>query len=50
MPIPDICDEEALYEIRIKGHLDPNWSGWLDGLAIEPQAHGETLFTGPVRD
>lgn len=50
MPSPDICDEEALYEIKLKGHLDQSWSSWLDGLAIEPQAHGETLVTGPVRD
>ncbi len=50
MPNPAICDEEALYEIKIKGHLDQSWSGWLHGLAIEPQAQDETLLTGPVRD
>ena len=50
MSNPAIRDEEALYEIKVKGHLDPSWSGWLDGLTIEPQAQGETLLTGPVRD
>ena len=50
MPNPAMKDEEALYKIKVKGHLDPSWSGWLDGLAIEPQAQGETLLTGPVRD
>ena len=50
MPNPDICDEEALYEIRIKGHLDQNQSSWLDGLAIELQTNGETLLADPVRD
>ena len=50
MPNPARCDEEALYEIRVKGHLDQDWSCWLDGLTIEPQARGETLLTGLVRD
>ena len=50
MPNPALKDEEALYKIKVKGHLDPSWSDWLDGLAIEPQAQGETLLTGPVRD
>ena len=50
MPNPIACDEEALYEIKVQGHLDPSWSSWLDGLTIEPKAHGETLLTGPVRD
>ena len=50
MPDPATCDEEALYEIKVKGHLDQSWSTWLDDLTIEPQAHGETLLTGPVRD
>jgi hypothetical protein len=50
MPNPATCDEEAIYEIKVRGHLDHSWSIWLDGLTIEPQAHGETLLTGPVRD
>ena len=50
MPNPAICDEEALYKIKVKGHLDQSWSCWLDGLAIEPQARDETLLTGQVRD
>ena len=39
-----------IYRIRIKGHLDPCWSDWFDGLTIRAQANGETLMTGPVRD
>ena len=50
MPNRAKCDEEALYAIKVKGHLDQSWSGWLGDLTIEPQAHGETLLTGPVRD
>jgi hypothetical protein len=50
MPKPLLRDEEALYQIRVRGLLDDSWSEWLDGLAIEPGSHGETLLTGYVRD
>jgi hypothetical protein len=42
--------EPTIYEIRVKGVLDETWSDWLGGLAIIPQACGETLLRGPVRD
>ena len=50
MPTPAGRDVEALYEIRVWGLLGESWSDWLDGLTIEPQACGETLLTGPIRD
>jgi hypothetical protein len=50
VPNPVTCDEKAVYEIKVRGHLDQSWSTWLDGLTVEPQAHGQTLLTGPVRD
>jgi hypothetical protein len=50
VPNPDVCEQEALYKIKVEGHLDQSWSSWLDGLTIEAQAHGETLLSGPVRD
>jgi hypothetical protein len=43
-------DQQAVYHIRVKGALDEKWSDWFDGLAIRPQAKGETLLTGPVAD
>jgi hypothetical protein len=43
-------DERVVYQIRVKGVLDAGWSDWFDGLAICPQANGDTLLTGPVRD
>jgi hypothetical protein len=43
-------DEPVIYEIRVKGVLDEQWSDWLGGLTIVPQASGETLLTGRVRD
>ena len=38
------------YEIRVKGHLDPSWSDWFDGMAIIHEYNGETLLTGNLRD
>ncbi len=43
-------DRPANYEIRVKGHLTPEWSSWFDGLAIRPEAHGDTVLTGIVTD
>lgn len=43
-------DQPAIYEIRVKGHLDPRWSAWFGGLVITLEANGVTLLTGPVVD
>lgn len=44
------ADPPTVYQIRIKGHLNPNWLDWFDGLAILPEEDGNTLLTGPVVD
>jgi hypothetical protein len=38
------------YQIRIKGHLGPEWTEWFSGLAITLDDIGDTLLTGPVVD
>ncbi len=38
------------YQIRIKGHLGPEWAEWFDGLTITPDDNGDTLLTGSVVD
>lgn len=38
------------YQIRIKGHLDREWTDWFGGLAITLDNSGNTLLTGPVLD
>ena len=43
-------DEPAIYQIRVKGHLDRKWSDWFDGFTIVAQTNDETLLTGPVAD
>ncbi len=37
------------YEIRLQGHLGPQWSQWFDGLEIQ-QGRDETVLIGPVAD
>lgn len=38
------------YRIRVKGHLDPEWSAWFDGLTITHDGDGATTLHGPVVD
>ena len=37
-------------EIVVKGQLDTNWSGWLEGLTIMHNDKDETIIFGPIRD
>ena len=39
-----------VYQIRIKGHLGPQWTDWFDGLIITLEEDGNTLLTGTVID
>ena len=43
-------DQPVVYQIRIKGHLDPRWTEWFGGLTITLEDNGDTLLTGPVVD
>lgn len=38
------------YLFHIRGHLDPQWSDWLDGLTIEHYADGTSRLLGEVPD
>ncbi len=42
-------DQPPVYQIRLKGHLDPQWSDWFDGLTLTREGD-DTLLTGPVVD
>ena len=37
-------------EVRIEGHLDPQWAEWLGGFTLTHTAQGETILTGTVKD
>ena len=43
-------NQPMVYQIRIKGHLGPQWTDWFGGLTITLEDNGETLLTGPVVD
>ena len=38
------------YEIRLQGHLDPQWSVWFDGLTISYDSDDNTVLRGPLVD
>jgi hypothetical protein len=43
-------DHPGPYEIRLKGHLDPRWAAWFDGLTVARDGDGTTIIHGPVAD
>jgi hypothetical protein len=42
--------QPIVYQIRIKGHLGPQWADWFEGLVITLEEDGNTLLTGPLID
>jgi hypothetical protein len=40
----------AVYEIRVKGHLDGRWSAWFDGLHITNSENGVAVLSGKIVD
>jgi hypothetical protein len=38
------------YEIRLKGHLEPRWADWFDGLTLTQESDGTTVLRGSVVD
>ena len=42
--------QPVVYQIRLKGHLGSQWTGWFGGLTITLENNGDTLLTGPVVD
>lgn len=42
--------QPRVYQIRLKGHLDRQWTGWFGEMTITLEGNGATLLTGPVAD
>ena len=42
--------QPLLYQIRLKGHLGPQWAASFEGLTLTLEENGDTLLTGPVTD
>ena len=40
----------GIYEIRVKGHLNSQWSDWLEGLQVKLLENGEMILSGPIVD
>ena len=43
-------EKARIYQIRIEGQLDQQWTDWFEGLSITQDQDGKTLLTGPVVD
>jgi hypothetical protein len=46
---PDV-NQPSVYQIPIKGHLNPQWTDWFEGLTINLEEGGDTLLTGLMAD
>ncbi len=44
------ADQPRVYQIRIKGHLSHQWTGWFEGLIITLEDDGNTFLVGSVID
>lgn len=42
--------QPMVYQIRVKGHLDPRWRDWFGDMTITLEDNGQTLLTCPVVD
>jgi hypothetical protein len=40
----------AVYEIRLRGHLGPDWDEWLEGMTVTLTESGETVLLGALAD
>jgi hypothetical protein len=48
--LEDNTNQSMIYQIRIQGHLDHQWTEWFAGLTITLEEDGTTLLTGKVID
>lgn len=42
--------QPPVYQIRLKGHLNDQWTDWFGGLTVTLEESGDTLLSGPVAD
>lgn len=43
-------DGSGRYEIRLRGHLEPRWNAWFEGMTLTTEPDGTTVVLGPVVD
>jgi len=44
------ANQPRVYQIRIMGHLSPQWTGWFEGLTITLEENSNTLLTSTIID
>ena len=45
-----MTDRGSAYEVRVQGHLDDHWSGWLGDFDLTRNDDGTTTLAGEVAD
>ena len=40
----------TIYQIRVRGHLNQEWSEWFDNMTITLESNGDTILVGRVVD
>jgi hypothetical protein len=48
-PRPD-SGQPAVYQIRVRGHLDDRWADWREGLSVTLEESGDTVLMVPALD
>jgi hypothetical protein len=41
---------KEIYIIRIKGHLDQEWTEWFEGFTLTNEPNGEAVISGEIVD
>jgi hypothetical protein len=44
------ANQPTIYEVRVRGHLDPRRARWFAGMTLTPLPPGDTLIRGPAVD
>lgn len=45
-----MLDEPASYQIRLRGHLSPQWATYFESFTFTNTENGEVLLTGVISD
>ena len=43
-------EKTLIYQVRIEGQFDQQWTDWFEGLTVTQEEDGTTLLTGPIVD
>jgi hypothetical protein len=47
---PSLSSGGGFFEIHVRGHLNCEWSEWLEGLDMKLLENGEMILFGPIVD